>query len=252
MGAFMKLRQKEILDFITGRSQKLPEGLVFPSKLKSPLASLEIYQKAYRATFFEVLGANFESVWKLMGDDDFLKLCDSFREKHLSKSYNVDDLGLEFPEFIVNSKWHQEIPYLADLASLDRAVFLQFRRAQVEHKSSKISPQSKDLDLRTQQNAFIWLESGFNIFQLWSDLSDDKGFEEIKSLDQGVLVYKANNLLKVMPFNESEMYLVKALLDGLKLSEAVGLCVEVELDLSHLQETLHKLQGIPGLYLVEV
>ena len=55
-----------------------------------------------------------------------------------------------------------------------------------------------------------------------------------------------------MPFNESEMYLVKALLSGLRLSEAVGLCVEVELDLSHLQETLHKLQGIPGLYLVEV
>ncbi|MEC9282820.1 MAG: DNA-binding domain-containing protein [Bdellovibrionota bacterium] len=248
----MKLRQKEILDFITGRSESLPKGIVFPEKLKNSRASLEVYQKAYRATFFEVLGANFESLWKLMGDDAFLKLCDSFREKHLSQSYNVDDLGLDFPEFIANSPWQKDFPYLADLASLDRAVFLQFRRAQVEHRHSILSSQSTELELHAEENAFIWLESEYNIFQLWSDLSDDREIDEIKSQDQGVLVYKANALLKVMPFDVGEMYLVKALLNGLKLSEAVEICLEMEFELDHLQESLQKLQRIPGLRLLEV
>lgn len=247
----MNSRQKEILNFITGKSSQMPKGIVFPAKLKSSRASLEIYQKAYRATFFEVLGANYERVWKLLGDDNFLSLCDEFREVHQSVSYNVDNLGLNFPEFIATTKWQVETPYLSDLANLDRAVLLQFRRPQAKHIHSQVSEKSMELELHIDEDSFFWLESEFDLFQVWSDLSDSKAFDKVKRLDQGILVYKANNHLKIMPFEEGEMYLVKALLNGLKLSEAVEICLEMEFELDQLQESLQKLQWVPGLCLIE-
>ena len=84
--------------------------------------AVEVYSSGYPARLFEVLGETFETVWKVLGDEDFQFLCIAYIEGHPSRSRNLSDYGESFSDFI-EGHLPQEVPrgLLADLARFEWA-----------------------------------------------------------------------------------------------------------------------------------
>lgn len=82
--------------------------------------AVEVYASGYPARLFEALGETYETVWKVLGDEDFQSLCLAYIKKHSSKSRNLSDYGETFSEFI-KSQLPREVAggLLVDLARFE-------------------------------------------------------------------------------------------------------------------------------------
>ncbi len=82
--------------------------------------AIEVYASGYSARLFEALGETYETVWKVLGDEDFHSLCLAYIERHPSKSRNLSDYGENFSEFI-KSQLPKEVAgrLLVDLARFE-------------------------------------------------------------------------------------------------------------------------------------
>jgi len=84
--------------------------------------AVEVYSYGYPARLFEALGETFETVWKVLGDEDFQSLCLVYIKKHPSKSRNLSDYGESFSEFIEGHLPQEEARgLLVDLARFEWA-----------------------------------------------------------------------------------------------------------------------------------
>jgi len=92
--------QREFLDVV--RKRKDPAlGVAFrgAGKLSNPEA-LNVYAEGYGARMFESLGENFETVWRVLGDEAFIEAARAFAQEGVSRSRNLNDYGETFPAFL--------------------------------------------------------------------------------------------------------------------------------------------------------
>ncbi|MGE4107779.1 MAG: DNA-binding domain-containing protein [Bacteriovoracia bacterium] len=62
--------------------------------------AVEVYSAGYPARLFEALGETYETIWKVLGDEDFQSLCMAYIEKHPSQYRNLSDYGDDFSDYI--------------------------------------------------------------------------------------------------------------------------------------------------------
>lgn len=78
----------------------------------------QVYRQGYCARLIDALGQIFESVWGVLGDEDFYKLCEAFISKERSLSYNINHYKISFIDFVGTHK-SAEYAFIRDLAALD-------------------------------------------------------------------------------------------------------------------------------------
>lgn len=84
---------------------------------------LAVYSDAYFLRLLDCLSSDFSAVSRALGEQRFRELVAGYLQAHPSTSPNVSDLGAAFPAFLKDHPFQRELPFLADLARLDRAVF---------------------------------------------------------------------------------------------------------------------------------
>ena len=90
----------------------------------SAIKSIEIYRDMYQTRVFDTLLDDFPRILKLMGDERFDHLAQSYIKAFPSKSYTLEDMGQDFALFLEQSKQERLV---IDLAKLEWAVALSFR-----------------------------------------------------------------------------------------------------------------------------
>lgn len=87
-----------------------------------PATRLSIYGDAYFLRIFEVLLLDFAAVSRALGEEDFRILAVEYLAANPSRSPSLSDVGEKFPAFAAAHRFLKRLPYLAELAALERAV----------------------------------------------------------------------------------------------------------------------------------
>lgn len=81
--------------------------------------AVEVYRRGYPARLTEALGETFEGCWRVLGDGAFFAAAKDYIARNPSRSHNLSDYGLAFPEFLESRADAEEAPFLGDLARFE-------------------------------------------------------------------------------------------------------------------------------------
>ncbi len=87
---------------------------------------LDVYAGGYPTRIYEALTETYPSVKRVLGDQAFLSLAGRYAVRHPSRSYNLSAVGDQLPEFLHTDPLTGPLPFLPELAALDRAAMRAF------------------------------------------------------------------------------------------------------------------------------
>jgi hypothetical protein len=102
------------------------DEVLLPSKTLEAAERLAIYHGMYLVRMEEALAADYPGLKHFLGDARFFDLVRDYVQKHPSKSYSLNPLGLHLPEFVADHFPGRQSAFLADLARLERAMASAF------------------------------------------------------------------------------------------------------------------------------
>lgn len=152
--------QKEFLNRIqsssTGPADFIPCGRL------SAQEALRVYQDGYLARLTEALGETYETVWRVLGDEDFFKTCRHYILSHPSQTYNLNLYGERFHELLEG--------FLAQVARLEwlyQEVFHSAQHIPCELEKFNQSLESKKDFVLSFGPSFRLFASPVSIYSLW-------------------------------------------------------------------------------------
>jgi hypothetical protein len=125
---------------------------------------LAVYSDAYFLRLEECLGQDFRAVKRTMGDEDFRRLAADYLMKHPSRSPFINDAGAALPAFLKRHPFTRRLPFLPDLAALERAAIRAlFTDRTPAGDLAGLGPRS-----RLRLDATVsFLETGWAVDKLW-------------------------------------------------------------------------------------
>jgi len=107
-------------DIISGGTDVLP--LLSVPDNASPEKRLFVYQNAYVARLVEFLCEDFDTTWTFLGDKLFYDLARKYIRDCPSHTPNARWFSHGFPEFLDGEKLVREVPAIAEIARIERAL----------------------------------------------------------------------------------------------------------------------------------
>ncbi len=161
------------------------------------LERFNIYRNNILGSFESVLSSIFPITKKIIGDKEFDKLTQKFCQKFYSKSGDLNEFGIEFPQFL---KSH-ETKYLKDLAQLELFYHQSYFAKKSEEKFDlkkfkKLQPESFSKVKFTLNSSSVLFNSKFAIISIWQKERKIRKFSEAQ-----FAVIHSN---KIFPLNETE------------------------------------------------
>ncbi|HEX4923907.1 MAG TPA: DNA-binding domain-containing protein [Bdellovibrionales bacterium] len=180
---------------------------------------LEIYSHAFLARIVENLQADFEAVARLAGHERFWRLVDDYITAFPSNSASVNDLGKNFPAFLLLNEISGELPFLHELAtfewSLCEALHTNPPPVAPPQDLSEI-PESVWLNARAEIDPSVRL---FNfewpVHEIW------KGSTGTESRRSYVLVFRDGDKARFENLTKGEFALLRLLQNGASIEAAL-------------------------------
>jgi hypothetical protein len=184
--------------------------------LSNPKA-LDIHKNGYVAGLTEALSEEYECCWWILGDDEFFNVCKEFVLAYPSKTYNLMFYGKEFPQFLKESKYIDEAPFLYDLALFEQKNSSTFHKKQHESYSPKqlqelFQDQRQKMKFAESVSLF---ESDSAIFSIWEHIknsSSQDSFDFDENVSEYILMYKQKQQVYSYQITELQFKLFKLLL----------------------------------------
>jgi hypothetical protein len=109
-----------------GAEHTMPEGglaaLVDGDERLSAEARLDVYADMYFYRLLEVLKEDYPATLAVLGDANFHNLITDYLVEHRPSEPSVRGAGKFLPDFLREHQLRAEVPFLADLAKLERAI----------------------------------------------------------------------------------------------------------------------------------
>jgi hypothetical protein len=188
-----------------------------------------VYRNNVMAGLIDALGRNFSATRSIVGDEFFQAMADVFVRGSLPRSCLMHRYGEEFPQFLEAFEPVADMPYLADVARLERARTRAFHAADVAARDPSgltgFSPDRlADLRMRLHPSCEI-LSSEHPIVTIWRM---NAGESEPASIDpwegESALVHRRDDEVCVLCLLPGEAAFMLALQAGgnLQLAAAQG------------------------------
>jgi hypothetical protein len=236
--------QKKFGNAIRGESIADFSDSIIPGGRLSPDSCLNVYRDGYLARLTSALGETFETVWRVLGDENFFNLSKEYIKNYTSVSYNLSDYGEHFPEFV--GIHYSEYPYLVSLAKFERAF------KEVFH--SRIDPAYTFLeeDLKNPENlTLVFSESAIllsyphSVFSLWNARNQNDFVlqsDDLLNKPENYLLYKNDLAIYCEILNDNEFRILKSLFAGDTISSAVSeLADQPEIDENFFSELFSRI-----------
>ncbi len=101
-------------------------AVVAPRPGSGPARRLEVYGAGFPTRIFEALSEMYPSVKRVTGDAALFSLAGRYIAQYPSKDYSLSAVGRHLPEFLRSDPLTERLPFLPDLAILDRAAMEAF------------------------------------------------------------------------------------------------------------------------------
>jgi hypothetical protein len=245
-------RQQTFAAALLDPLQPLPEGLVGPDG-EASARRFRVYRNNVYVGLIEALRAGFPCVAKLVGDEFFAAMASVFVAIQPPASPILLHYGAEFADFIESFAPAASLPYLADVARIERAA------TEVYHTRDEIPlapaalaaiphEQSPSLRLRLHPSVRL-LRSRFPAFTIWRMNSAGGTPEPVDlSVSENTLVLRPDAEVDVRRVRPGSHDFVTALGRGLTLAEATAnaLATDTEFDLAENLRELIQIGAVAG------
>ncbi|TPO10676.1 DNA-binding domain-containing protein [Mesorhizobium sp. B1-1-5] len=128
-------QQRDFALALLDAARATPQGLVGPDGLPSP-RRFAVYRNNVVAGLIETLKDNYPAVRRIVGDEFFRAMTGQFATAHPPQRPVMLDYGAGLPEFIAGFEPAATLPYLADVARIERAWIEAYHAADAEPLSA--------------------------------------------------------------------------------------------------------------------
>ncbi len=206
------------------------------SEFCEPDASMgffDVYRNGYLRTVIEALAANFPVVETMVGTEYFKQLARAFVSEFPPTTSTLTGYGKDFPAF-VGRRINDDLPYLADVASLDFA----WLRSYFSSSGNKIdaaelaSFEDRIVEIRLGLHSSAQLVSAtWNVFEIWQIHRRGGSVDEkisIREVPQHILLWRPEQIVQARLLSESECAFFVAIKHGETLGVAADRAIGIE------------------------
>lgn len=204
--------------------------------------TIRIYRTDYFARLSEVLGVLYETVWMILGDDDFRSLCQEYIESHPSSFQNLSHYGEEFPNFLKGHAHSKDFPFLAEVAELEQGHWSIFHRPNTytAHDWPMENELAPELKIKLDPNTILFSSSYRCVDLFFHRNQSAETFRGEINRPQFALLYKTQDMVRMLELTRVQFELLDSL-EKHNLEEA--LCsLELLIDTNH--DTLTEIQNL--------
>ena len=205
-------------------------------------ASLAAYHNDYIARHTEALGDFFESIWMVLGDDDFFALAKTYILETPSISYDLGQYGKSFPLFLAKQNQATDFPFLQDLAQLELDFLQIFHSKQFAPKifTEKELSQLESMSF-TFSTELLLNRSHYPIVSIWKrrsqDLQTQSHSEDIDfNHSEQFLIYKSNQHTYIKVFSKQQYFVLQSLMSGDTVQQSLSNLEQQNLDEANTQD----------------
>ncbi len=123
----------------------IPAVVAGPNKSKSAVKRYNVYRNNVTVSLINAMAAAFPATLRITGDDFFRAMARFYVRATPPSSPLLFDYGQDFPEFIERYEYAQSVPWLADVARIERAWLNAYHAADVQplvpHDLAAIPPE---------------------------------------------------------------------------------------------------------------
>jgi len=229
----------ELKAFYDGFSDALrsPEPDVVPSSVTDGYAHrFAIYRNNVHRGLYDALGAAYPTVRKLVGDGFFDQLAQGFVQSETTRAGSLALYGAGFAEFLASHPVRDRLPYLPDIARLERARLevstSEDAKPLLAEELGGLEDQLEAMTLRAHPACQV-VASEYPVFAIWNAQNPVNGKETGKTS----IVQRAETVLVTRPYMQVEMrvmthgqaaFFAALTRDGLSLGDACAHALEAD------------------------
>ena len=192
--------------------------------------AVDVYACGYVARLTESLGETYEACWRVLGDEDFFKVAESYIRRYPSSTHNLSDYGASMPDFLRGQACSLQL--LGDLAAYEWEFKELFHAPPHQGLSAAALAEKTRPDSRfVFGSALRLLSLDHRIYAIWKrDRSDDTPLEpsQWEGTQRLALYKKEGNPIFVRELTVGEYAALRSLSAGNKLDEALAAAPEME------------------------
>lgn len=210
--------KSEILHKTTSEN---PESILNPQGKER----VHVYTNGYLARIHESLKEVYEAVYMVLNHDRFFELSEAYIEEFPSKNYNLNYVGISFPQLIERSGFRTEFPFLADLSKLEWLIWKAFHAEEKPKLDPRIISEFSPGDWNHLQFEFqpavSLISSRWSILDLWINRNNpQKSKLNPRERTQYILIGRRVDQVRTELLNSTQFHLLEELLSGKTLGEA--------------------------------
>jgi hypothetical protein len=209
--------------------QGCPPGLCAHNG-SDPSIRFDVYRNNVIVSLIAALAETFDVTRQLVGDEFFAAMARQFIVEHPPRSPVLSDYGDEFAGFIESFSPAGSVPYLADVARLERARVRAYHAADAESLTSGeiatllSNPTALAESRIAFQPSMQVIASDFAIVSLWAA---HHGHGDIAQIDpcvpEAAIVLREDDDAAVIPVPQASAVFFRRLSDGATLAQAAAL-----------------------------
>ncbi|SFA84925.1 MULTISPECIES: DUF2063 domain-containing protein [unclassified Pseudomonas] len=211
-----------------------PDGL-FSSNGADPASRFAVYRNNVHSSLINALAAAYPVTLQLVGDAFFRAMAGLYAQAHPPTSPLMSEYGSAFACFIETFEPAASVPYLADMARLER-LRVQAYHAADEHPLDQqtvlqaLQGQAELGELRLQWHpSLATLDSAYGVVALWAAHQTEGGLENLDPWQaQSALVLRQGLEVKVFAVSPAAVAFINSLARGATLENAVERALEAD------------------------
>lgn len=151
--------------------------------------AFDVYRNTCARGIVEALRASFPTIDELLGDEMFTQVAMDYRSEHPPAGPVLSDYGANFPAWLARQPWTSELPYVADVATIDWLWLESFVAGDVE--SLDEPRRDGTLIMLNPAARFAWLNTP--ALTIWQAHRHPCGLDELEPewREEGVLIVRA-------------------------------------------------------------
>jgi hypothetical protein len=205
--------------------------VVLPSKTLTAQERVAIYSRMYFARLHDVLADDFPTIFSFLEPREFQRLVRQYLTKHPSKHYSLAELGSAMPAFLSGPVRVRRRALLRDVARVEMAMSRIFDAAEVPVLSAedfaRLPPQDwQRARIRTIQ-AVELLELDHAVNPMITAVRSEQPLPEVRRQRSWVVVYRKKYAVWRWDLSGPQFVLLRALLDGKTMLEAIGAAAQI-------------------------
>ena len=219
-------RQSAFAAALLDPARPVPSGLIGPDREPSA-KRFSVYRNNVVVGLIDALRANFSAASRIVGDEFFRAMARAYVARNPPVSPILLDYGADFPDFIAAFEPAAPLPYLADVARIERAWMEAYHAAEAEPLSASSLarvPVERISDLRMELHPTVRIvRSRYPALTIWRmNIADgEPSSVEFDAGGEDTLVLRPAAEVEVRPMPRGGAEFVTALAAGGSLGEAM-------------------------------